>query len=306
MKKFLLCLMLAFLPTLLMAQAAGGHVVRKPKPTAVAPKPAPKPKPKPQSAPKPKPAPKQKPQTRPSSHEYPVQTRSSNLPTVIQNLVNNMVYVQGGTFMMGATSEQGSDAYDDEKPAHQVTLSSFSIGKYEVTQEEWEAVMGSNPSRFKGAKRPVENVSWNDCQTFIRKLNQMTGKQFRLPTEAEWEYAARGGNRSRGYKYSGSDNIGSVAWYDGNSSNETHPVGQKSSNELGLYDMTGNVWEWCQDWKGSYSSSAQTNPTGPSSGSNRVNRGGCWYYLARHCRVSYRFYFTPGYRDHNLGLRLAL
>jgi len=308
MKKLIVCLMLAFLPTLLMAQAAGAHVVRKPKPTAVAPKPAPKPKPKPQSAPKPKPAPKQKPQTRPSSHEYPVQTRSSNLPTVIQNLIDNMVPVEGGTFTMGATAEQGSDAWDDEKPGHKVTLSSFSIGKYEVTQEEWEAVMGKNPSKSKGAKHPVENVSWVDCQKFIRKLNQLTGKQFRLPTEAEWEYAARGGNRSRGYKYSGSDNIGSVAWYTDNRGETTYPVGQKSSNELGLYDMSGNVWEWCQDWydKNYYGSSPSQNPKGPSTGSIRVLRGGCWGGFARYCRVSNRSYFTPVIRNGLLGLRLAL
>lgn len=225
---------------------------------------------------------------------------------IIQNLIDNMVPVEGGTFTMGATSEQGNDSGDDVKPAHQVTLSSFSIGKYEVTQEEWEAVMGNNPSAFKGAKRPVENVSWDDCQKFIRKLNELTGKQFRLPTEAEWEYAARGGNRSKGYKYSGSDNIGSVAWYDGNSGSETHPVGQKQANELGLYDMSGNVWEWCQDWYGDYSSSAQTNPTGPGSGSYRVFRGGGWNDEAVSCLVSVRGCMTPGNRLIDHGLRLAL
>lgn len=225
---------------------------------------------------------------------------------IIQNLINNMVYVEGGTFTMGATSEQGSDAYGGEKPAHQVTLSSFSIGKYEVTQEEWEAVMGYNPSNFEGAKRPVERVSWDDCQTFIRKLNQMTGKQFRLPTEAEWEYAARGGNQSKHYKYAGSSDIGSVAWYGGYSGNWTHPVGQKQANELGLYDMSGNVREWCQDWDGEYSFSSQTNPTGPSSGSFRVSRGGSWGGNAGDCRVSFRHYDAPGYRIYYLGLRLAL
>ena len=227
------------------------------------------------------------------------------MPSVLQNLINNMIYVEGGTFMMGATSEQGSDAYDWEKPAHQVTLSSFSICKYEVTQEEWEAVMGSNPSSFKGMKLPVEQVSWDDCQTFIRKLNQMTGKQFRLPTEAEWEYAARGGSKSRGYKYAGGNDLGSVAWYSGYSGRKTHDVGQKQPNELGLYDMSGNVWEWCQDWYGDYSSSSQTNPKGPSSGSSRVRRGGSWVSNARICRVSYRSYDTPDYRDFILGLRLA-
>ena len=224
---------------------------------------------------------------------------------LLQTIVNNMVRVDGGTFTMGATKEQDSDIYDDEKPSHQVTLSSFSIGKYEVTQEEWETVMGSNPSKFKGAKRPVENVSWEDCQEFLRKLNQLTGKRFRLPTEAEWEYAARGGNRSRGHKYAGSDNLGSVAWYEDNCGNETHPVGQKSANELGLYDMSGNVWEWCQDWYGSYSGNAQTNPTGAISGSRRVYRGGGWICNARLCRSTGRSYFTPSFRDFSLGLRLA-
>ena len=226
-----------------------------------------------------------------------------------------MVAVQGGTFTMGATPEQGSDAYDNEKPAHQVTLSSYSIGQTEVTQELWLAVMGSNPSYFTGnLQRPVEKVSWNDCQTFISKLNQMTGKNFRLPTEAEWEYAARGGNRSQGYKYAGSNTVGDVAWYSDNSyalgsSNPdygTHPVATKAPNELGLYDMSGNVWEWCQDWYDSYSSNAQTNPTGPASGSYRGHRGCCWSGHARYCRVSSRYSHAPSYSDHNLGFRLAL
>jgi formylglycine-generating enzyme required for sulfatase activity len=224
---------------------------------------------------------------------------------VLARLIDNMVPVDGGTFWMGANPED-SEAYDDEKPRHQVTLSGFSIGRYEVTQEEWEAVMGSNPSYFKGAKRPVEDVSWDDCQEFIRKLNEKTGKQFRLPTEAEWEYAARGGNKSQGYKYSGSNNFGAVAWYGGNSGNQTHDVGQKSPNELGLYDMSGNVWEWCQDWYDDYSSSSQTNPTGPASGSNRVLRGGSWDGGAWDCRVSGRGNYSPGDRDDDLGFRLAL
>ena len=231
---------------------------------------------------------------------------SRHIPAVIQNLIANMVRVEGGTFTMGAKSEQGSDAYDDEKPTHQVTLSSFSIGKYEVTQEEWQAVMGSNPSNFNGAKYPVESVSWDDCQTFIRKLNQMTGKSFRMPTEAEWEFAARGGNRSNHYKYSGSNNLSSVAWYGDNSGSKTHPVGQKSPNELGLYDMSGNVWEWCADRYGDYTSSAQTNPKGPSNGSYRVHRGGSWNDDARDCRVSYRDSGSPSYSINDLGLRLAL
>lgn len=225
--------------------------------------------------------------------------------SVIDNLINNMVYVAGGTFTMGATSEQGSDVYDDAKPAHRVTLSSYYIGKYEVTQAEWKAVMGSNPSYFKGDNLPVENVSWDDCQTFIRKLNALTGRKFRLPTEAEWEFAARGGTNSRGYKYSGSNTIGSVAWNYYNSGSKTHPVGQKSPNELGLYDMSGNVEEWCQDRYGGYSSSSQTNPV--VSGfwfTARVYRGGSWINAGK-CRVSYRD-FSGCDGDEYLGLRLAL
>lgn len=282
MRKLLFILALAILPALTFAQGAGGQIKRPVKKQQTTNTTTAKKGNRQQSA------------------------RNSNLSPVIQNLVNNMVRVEGGTFMMGATPEQGNNVLDEEKPAHQVTLSSFLIGKYEVTQEEWQAVMGDNPSYFKGAKCPVESVSWNDCQKFIRKLNAMTGKRFRLPTEAEWEYAARGGNKSIGYKYSGSDNLDRVAWYDGNSGSASHNVGQKSPNELGLYDMSGNVWEWCQDWKDSYSSISQTNPTGPSSGSVRVNRGGSWNFFAFDCRVSYRYCNAPGYRDSYLGLRLAL
>ena len=218
-----------------------------------------------------------------------------------------MLNVQGGTFTMGATAEQGSDAYSYEKPAHQVTLSSYSIGLTEVTQALWQSVMGSNPSYFTGdLNRPVEYVSWYDCQTFISKLNEMTGRRFRLPTEAEWEYAARGGIRSMGYKYAGSNTIDDVAWYSSNSSSKTHPVAAKAPNELGLYDMSGNVWEWVQDRYGSYTNDSQTNPTGPSSGYDRVFRGGSWSEYARDCRVSKRVSEGPSLRDYYLGLRLAL
>ena len=217
-----------------------------------------------------------------------------------------MVKVEAGTFMMGATSEQ-KYPYDDEKPVHQVTLTNdYYMGKYEVTQALWEAVMGNNPSRFKGENLPVETVNWNECQEFISKLNSLTGRKFFLPTEAEWEYAARGGKKSRSYQYSGSSNISDVAWYNGNSGSKTHPVGTKQANELGIYDMSGNVWEWCWDWYGSYSSSSQTNPTGADSGSSSVRRGGGWYDDARGCRLSHRHHFTPDDRYYNLGLRLAL
>ena len=235
---------------------------------------------------------------------------STSLPSILTITANGvsfkMIRVDGGTFTMGATSEQGSDADDDEKPTHRVTLSSYYIGETEVTQALWEAVMGSNPGRFKGANRPVEQVSWNDCKAFINKLNFTTGKNFRLPTEAEWEYAARGGNRSSGNKYSGSNILDNVAWNKDNSGNETHDVMTKSPNELGLYDMSGNVFEWCQDWYGNYSSNSQTNPTGASSGSCRVLRGGSCYMYARGCSVFKRGCNLSDTRSCSLGLRLAL
>ena len=236
-----------------------------------------------------------------------VSTETSNhlLPITVNGVTFNMIKVDGGTFTMGATSELG-DPFDWEKPTHQVTLSSYYIGETEVTQALWKAVMGKNPSRFKGGNKPVEMVSWEDCQTFIGKLNGLTGKRFRLPTEAEWEYAARGGKRSNHTQYSGGSMIDDVAWYDGNSGSKTHSVKTKKPNELGLYDMSGNVWEWCQDWYGSYSSNAQTNPTGPDSGSRRVHRGGSWNDYERYCRSSFRFSDSPGLRYGNLGFRLAL
>ena len=230
-----------------------------------------------------------------------------NVKTFYANCVSfEMVEVRGGTFRMGANSEQGSDAYDWEKPVHSVTLSGYYIGKTEVTQALWKAVMGSNPSDFEGDDLPVEKVSWNDCQEFIRKLNALTGQDFRLPTEAEWELACRGGNNSCGYKYSGSNYIDNVAWYWDNSEFSTHPVATKLPNELGIYDMSGNVYEWCSDWKGDYSSGAQTNPKGPYDGSYRVVRGGSWCDSARFCRSSYRYYESPGNRGSFLGLRLSL
>jgi formylglycine-generating enzyme required for sulfatase activity len=225
-----------------------------------------------------------------------------------------MVKVERGTFPMGATPEQKGFDYN-ERPVHSVTLSDYYIGETEVTQELWMAVMGNNPSSFAGnAQRPVEMVSWDDCQTFISKLNALTGENFCLPTEAQWEYAARGGNKSKGYLYSGSNTIDEVAWYGGNSYDNgiahpdygTHAVKTKSPNELGLYDMSGNVLEWCQDWFGRYSSEAVTNPVGPASGSYRVLRGSSWRSIATNCRAACRSSNAPGYRSINFGVRLAL
>ena len=250
----------------------------------------------------------------------------------VNGVTFKMIQVDAGTFTMGATEEQGSDAYSDESPTHQVTLSSFAIGQTEVTQELWLAVMGSNPSWFNGTgnpnhgsshsndcgtnlQRPVECVSWNDCQEFISRLNQITGKNFRLPTEAEWEFAARGGNFSQGYKYAGSNNIDDVAWYGSNASEDSQfgvggngpqTVGTKLPNEIGLYDMSGNVAEWCQDKYGSYSAEAQTNPAGVASGSEYVVRGGSWLRIPRICRVSSRSKDVPTWYSERVGLRLAL
>ena len=245
----------------------------------------------------------------------------------VNGVTFTMVTVEGGTFTMGASSDD-SDAHDDERPAHEVTLSSFSIGKTEVTQALWLAVMGSNPSLFtpdngysSDLNRPVECVSWYDCQTFITKLNEMTGKTFRLPTEAEWEFAARGGNKGNGYRYAGSNDIDEVAWYwnnipsntEGTEGYGTQPVGTKAPNELGLYDMTGNVWEWCQDWIGTYSSEPQTDPQGPETGIMRVGRGGGWnrsggstYSNSTNCRVSIRSHNNPELTCGHQGLRLVL
>ena len=218
----------------------------------------------------------------------------------------DMVRVEAGTFTMGATAEM-KNTEDSEKPTHRVTLTNdYYIGKYEVTQALWQAVMGDDPSYFKGDNLPVEAVTWDDCQEFIGKLNRITGKTFRLPTEAEWEYAARGGNKSRGYQYSGSNNLSDVAWYDDNSGNKTHAVGTKQANELGIYDMSGNVYEWCQDWYGKYNSSSQVNPTGANSGSFRVLRGGGWDGNDRCCRSLCRYIIEPDGRGDFLGLRLIL
>ena len=234
-------------------------------------------------------------------------TNSDNISIPVKDGISiDMIRVEAGTFVMGATPEM-KDPDDEEKPAHQVTLTNdYYIGKYEVSQALWQAVMGKNPSNFKGENLPVEKVSWNDCQEFLSKLNKITGKNFRLPTEAEWEFAARGGKKSRGYQYSGSNNISDVAWYEVNSGSKTHAVGSKQANELGIYDMSGNVWEWCQDWYGKYSSSSQTDPTGSNSRFYRVNRGGGCFYTAEFCRSSFRGFIAPDDRGTDLGLRLVL
>jgi len=236
---------------------------------------------------------------------------------LFHELAENMVLVEGGTFMMGDIQGLGN-----AKPVHQVTLSSYYICKYEVTQELWQTVMGSNPSQIKGAKRPVEQVSWKECHQFIMRLNQLTGKQYRLPTEAEWEFAARGGNRSKGYQYAGSDSIGDVAWYGGNSNKQTHDVGMKLANELGLYDMSGNVSEFCEDWYAPYDSVPQTDPKGPPANDKRirnteccshpVSRGGCWYnrpasseWLSGGCEVWFRDAWHDHFGNESLGFRLV-
>ena len=218
----------------------------------------------------------------------------------------NMILVESGTFQMG-DSNMG--------PVHSVTLTkAYYMGETEVTQGLWYAVMGQSPTSSGsswssgyglGDKYPAYDISYKDCQKFLTKLNQMTGQKFRFPTEAEWEFAARGGVKSKGYTYAGSNTVDDVAWYNANSG-KTHEVGTKKANELGLYDMSGNVWEWCADRYGSYSSSAQSNPTGPTTGSYRVFRGGSWDYFATNCRVAYRNRRTPSYRDRDLGFRLAL
>ena len=235
----------------------------------------------------------------------------------VSGLSFDMVYVEGGTFRMGGTEEQGEDAWADEKPVHSVTLSDYYIGKFEVTQGLWKAVMGTGVEEQMektgesdlygvGDDYPMYYVSWDEAQEFVSKLSELTGKKYVLPTEAQWEYAARGGVKSRGYKYSGSNTIDDVAWYDGNSGFAAHPVGTKLPNELGIYDMSGNVWEWCSDWYSDYSDVSQTDPTGPSSGSIRVYRGGGWHDDAWYCRVSFRDGDLPGGRYGDLGFRVAL
>ncbi|MDR0894620.1 MAG: formylglycine-generating enzyme family protein [Prevotellaceae bacterium] len=225
-------------------------------------------------------------------------------PSTPATLDFEMVHVQGGTFVMGSpASEKGRN---ENEISHRVTLSSFLIGKYEVTQQQWEMVMGNNPSTSnKGETYPVENVSWNEAQEFLQKLNERTGKHYRLPTEAEWEYAARGGEQSNHYIYSGSNSAYEVAWYAYNSEAKTHIVGQKKPNEIGIYDMTGNVWEWCSDWYATYYDFPQTDPQGFTKGTTRVLRGGSWGSTEGSCRSANRYGGSLDKRGRNIGFRIA-
>lgn len=227
-----------------------------------------------------------------------------------------MVWVEGGEFLMGGTSEQGSDVYDNEKNIRRVKLSPYYIGECEITQEQWIKVMGTSiqqqavkaeDSSYRGIgpDYPMYYVSWEEAQAFCQELSRMTGRTYRLPTEAQWEYAARGGKNADGTKYSGSWSIDAVAWYADNSGSNTHPVKSKRANGLGLYDMSGNVWEWCSDWYGNYNVNDTNNPTGPSSGMFRLLRGGSLINNARSCRVSYRYYESPGRRSNRFGFRVV-
>ena len=241
-----------------------------------------------------------------SSHASTTQKNGNDLIIKVKGVSFTMKLVEGGTFQMGTDDPYNSD----DCPAHSVTLSTFYMGETEVTQALWKAVMGNNPSYFKGDNLPVENVNWNDCQEFVRKLNQLTNKNFRLPTEAEWEYAARGGKKSQGYKYAGSNSLGSVAWYEDHSGDKTHPVKGKSPNELGIYDMSGNVYEWCSDWYdyNYYKKSPSNNPQGPSKGSGsdprHVTRGGGFFMGGYNLYL--RTTWDTNKRDNEHGLRLAL
>lgn len=227
---------------------------------------------------------------------------------IIEDLINNMVEVQGDTFYMGAQNiDKSKPNYDkeadaDESPVHKLKLNDYYICKYEVSQDLWQAVMNNNPSQFNNAKNPVEKVSYNDCIEFIDKLNALSGLEFALPTEAQWEYAARGGNKSIGYKYSGSNIIDNIAWYGVEKSKNTHQIGSKKANEIGLYDMSGNVWEWCADNYVAYPLDA----TNVESGEYYVIRGGAWNNDTKYCRVSIRYFNRPDYSDANLGFRLVL
>ncbi|HAI74961.1 MAG TPA: formylglycine-generating enzyme family protein [Microscillaceae bacterium] len=221
----------------------------------------------------------------------------------------DMVPVPGGSFMMGCSPNGLYNCWGDEQPLHRVSLSDFYISRYEITQAQWKAVMGENPSFFSQCEQcPVEMVSWEDCQVFIQKLNTLTGKSYRLPTEAEWEYAARGGQQSNTYPFAGSYALGQVAWFIDNADGKTHPVGERQPNELGIYDMTGNVWEWCQDWFSDtyYAESPASNPTGATTGEYRVLRGGSWVSTEPYCKTTGRSDQLPAEKSIDFGFRLVL
>jgi sulfatase modifying factor 1 len=239
------------------------------------------------------------------------QSNDAMQDSALHSIEINMVPVELGTFTMGCTAEQGKDCIHPEKPDHLVLISAFYMSRFDVTQAQWEAVMGkdNNLSKHKNCPNcPADNVSWNDAVAFITRLNELTGKKYRLPTEAEWEYAARGGDKSKGYKYAGSNDPDRVEWYDGNSKDTTHPVGYLQPNELSLFDMNGNVWQWCSDWfdERYYLTRPADNPKGPDHGTTRVIRGGSWVNYARVCRLSYRIGTLPNKRFSNDGFRLAM
>lgn len=299
MFKYFFCCFLLFAA----AFSNGGQYLcaQKPGGTVTGPKPVVKSKAKPQT----------KPKQKPKSTRYPLSlTRTSSYIKFSYGPYSyNLLFVAGGTFTMGATQEQGDYATPNEYPAHDVTLSSYYMGETEVPQWLWTAVMGNNPSYNKGDNLPVESVSYDDCKDFIARLNSKFDKNFSLPTEAQWEYAARGGNLSNGYNYSGSNDLNTVAWNAENSGDKTHPVALKQANELGLYDMSGNVAEWCSDWYEKYGSGSGfgplNNPTGAGSGSDRVYRGGSYPKYGWICCVSHREAAIPGATYLDLGFRLA-
>lgn len=244
-----------------------------------------------------------------SSGGTPAPAGAETLTLTAADVDFTLVRVEPGTFRMGA-NEGDAQAFNTEKPAHEVTLTQpYYIATTEVTQELYAAVVGSNPSYFSGeAGLPVETVSYTDAVAFCARLSELTGRTVTLPTEAQWEYAARGGHKAPATPtlYAGGDDLDAVAWYVGNSGNKTHPVASKAANALGLYDMTGNVWEWCLDWYGDYTADAVSDPQGPSTGSYRVIRGGCWFHYARSGRLSYRDFSAPDDRLNFLGFRVVV
>ena len=230
------------------------------------------------------------------------------LAEIVKSIEEKMVAVEGGNFTMGCNNPMDTECVASEKPRHTVTVKTFKMAKFDVTQKEWKAIMGTTPAGKYCAECPVVNVSWFDVQMFINKLNQLTEKNYRLPTEAEWEYAAKGGNKGHGYIYAGSDEPNNVAWYDSIMSKEIHPVGQKKANELGIFDLSGNVWQWCSDWFNDkfYSNSPSNNPTGPAVATkDRALRGGSWWGPRRDCRVANRDKFPPDSKDDDVGFRLV-